>query len=267
MLDAFRLYLRYIDISFRGQMQYRASFVMLSAGQFLVTGIEFLGIWALFDRFGGLQGWTLPEVALFYGTVNVAFAIADASSRGFDLVGTLIKNGDFDRFMLRPRSTVLQLAGQELTLRRVGRLLQGLAVFLWAASALDIAWSPVRIVLVIAAISGGTCLFYGLFIFQGTLSFWTTETLEIMNTVTYGGVETIQYPVSIYRPWFRKFFTFVVPLACVNYFPLLAVLGRPDPLGTPLVFQWAAPAVGVAFLIVALQAWKVGVRHYRSTGS
>ena len=32
MLDGLRLYGRYIDISFRSQMQYRASFVMLSVG-------------------------------------------------------------------------------------------------------------------------------------------------------------------------------------------------------------------------------------------
>ena len=30
----------------------------------------------------------------------------------------------------------------------------------------------------------------------------------MMNTLTYGGVETTQYPINIYRPWFRNFFTF-----------------------------------------------------------
>ena len=115
--------------------------------------------------------------------------------------------------------------------------------------------------------SGGTCLFSGLFVLQATLAFWTIDTLEIMNTVTYGGVETTQYPLSIYRGWFRRFFTFVVPLACVNYFPALAILDRPDPLGTPLWFQWLSPALGGLFLVVALQIWKLGVRHYRSTGS
>ena len=53
-MNAFRLYFRYIDISFRGQMQYRASFVMLTFGHFLVTGIEFIGILVQFDRFGSL---------------------------------------------------------------------------------------------------------------------------------------------------------------------------------------------------------------------
>lgn len=80
-------------------------------------------------------------------------------------------------------------------------------------------------------------------------------------------VETGQYPLTIYRAWFRRFFTFVVPLACVNYFPTLAILDRPDPLGTSIYFQCAAPALGLIFLLIALRIWKFGVRHYRSTGS
>ncbi len=62
-MNALRLYLRYLGVSVRGQMQYRASFVMLTLGQFLITGLEFVGVWVLFDRFEHLQGWSLPEVA------------------------------------------------------------------------------------------------------------------------------------------------------------------------------------------------------------
>ena len=102
---------------------------------------------------------------------------------------------------------------------------------------------------------------------QATLAFWTTETLEIMNAVTYGGVETTQYPLVIYRPWFRKFFTYAVPLAAISYYPSIAIMGRPDPLGSSLLFQYLSPLIGVGFLALSLQVWKIGVRYYRSTGS
>lgn len=267
MPNSLRLYMHYINLSFRSQMQYRASFIMMSLGQFAATGIEFLAIYALFERFQHIQGWTLPEIALLYATVNIAFSFADAASRGFDTFGNMVKSGDFDRLLLRPRNTALQLAGQELTLRRVGRLLQALIVFGWATQQLNLAWSIPKILLLGLSIFGGACLFFGLLVFQATIAFWTTESLELMNTMTYGGVQTAQYPLSIYRPWFRKFFTYIVPLACVNYFPVLALLGRPDPLGFPPLLQWVAPFIGIAFLLVALQIWKFGVRHYRSTGS
>lgn len=267
MPETVRLYLRYIGISVRGQMQYRASFWLMVAGLFFSTSLEFLGILALFDRFGSLRGWTLPEVAMFYGIVHVAFALAEGLGRGFDTFAALVKSGDFDRVLLRPRSTALQVAGQEVQVMRIGRLAQGGFVLLWVVANLPEPWTVAKTVLLIAVIGGGACLFYGLFILQATLAFWTVETLEIMNTVTYGGIETGQYPLTVYRPWFRRFFTFVVPLASMNYLPAPVLLGREAVPGLPLLVSWCAPLIGVAFLLLSLQAWRRGVRHYASTGS
>jgi ABC-2 type transport system permease protein len=247
-------------------MQYKTSFVLLTIGNFLATGMEFAGVLVLFDRFGSLRGWALPEVALLYGMAHVAFALSEAFARGFDVFARMIRAGDFDRVLLRPRSTVLQLAGQELQLMRIGRLAQGLFVLLWATHALEVSWSPARVALLLAAVAGGACLFSGLFVLQATMAFWTIESLEMMNTVTYGGVETASYPLSIYRPWFRRFFTFCVPLASINFLPAHALLSRSVP-GTSGWLLWLTPLVGVAFLGISLQLWRFGVRHYRSTGS
>jgi ABC-2 type transport system permease protein len=266
-MNALRLYGRYASISLRGQLEYRASFVMQAAGQFVLTGMEFLAVWALFDRFGEIRGWKLPEVAFFYGLISVTFAIADAIARGFDAFGNMVKYGEFDRLLLRPRSTVLQLFGQELTLRRIGRFAQGVAVLLFAITALDVVWSGARMALLVLAVAGGVCMFIGLVILQATSAFWTTESLEVWNAFTYGGVFMSQYPLAIYRPWFRRFFTFVIPLACINYFPGVAILGRADPLGTPVPIQWLAPLAGPLFMSICLLIWNVGVRHYQSTGS
>jgi ABC-2 type transport system permease protein len=266
-VSALRLYLRFVAISVKSQMQYRASFLLMTLGQFLVTGIEFIAIWALFDRFGGVKGWTLAEVGLFYGIVHVAFALCESIFRGFDIFPGLIKSGDFDKLLMRPRSTVLQVIGLECQVMRLGRLLQGLAVLIWATQQIEIAWTPAKLGLLLVAIAGGAFLFSGIFVLQATLAFWTTESLEIINTVTYGGVETAQFPLNIYRPWFRAFFTFVIPLATINYFPAHAILERLEPTGSPAIFQWGAPLIGFVFFLLTLQVWQLGVRHYRSTGS
>lgn len=266
-MTGLRLYFRYAAISLSGQLQYRASVIMQSIGVLLITGIEFLGIVALFDRFGHVRGWQLPEIALFYGTMSISWSLCDGFARGFETFGQIVKAGDFDRLLLRPRSTVLQLLGHEVTIRRVGRLAQGILVLAYAVTSLDIEWSAARIALLAASIVGSVCMFLGLCILQATTAFWTTETLEVWHAFTFGGVTMSQYPMSIYRGWFRNFFTFVIPLTCVGYLPGVAILGREDPLGTPVIVQWLAPLAGPAFLLVALALWRIGVRHYRSTGS
>ncbi len=267
-MNALRLYLRYIAISIRSQLQYRASFVMLVLARCVTTSFEILAIWALFTRFRTLGSWRLEEVALLYGLVNIAFALAEGGARGFDTFSDMVRSGDFDRLLLRPRSTALQVAARDFQLMQMGRLLQGLVVLAWSATRLGVHWSAPRIGLVGFAILGGACLFGGLFILQATIAFWATETLEIVNTVTYGGIEAGQYPLPIYQKWFQRFFIFVVPLACVTYFPALAVLGRDDSLlHSPVWFQWIAPSAGLLFMLLALNVWELGVRHYRSTGS
>jgi ABC-2 type transport system permease protein len=264
MRDALFLYGRYLSLSLRAQLQYRASTAMLALGMLMITGIEFVGIWALFARFGNLRGWTLPEVALLYGMIDVTFALSRAFSRGLDTFPSLVAGGDFDRLLVRPRALMLQLLGRELDLRRLGRVAQGLVVLLWAVQALAITWSVARVLLLLAAVAGGVCLFVGIAVVEATLAFWTIEPLEIMNAFSDGGSYAAQYPMSIYRRWFQNFFTFVVPLACANYLPALAILGRSGGGGA---LPWLAPLAGGLFLLATLAVWRLGVRRYLSTGS
>lgn len=262
-MNALRLYGRYVTTSLRAQMQYPGAFVATSLGAFASTITDFIGIWALFARFRRIEGWAFGEVALLYGVISVAFALADGLTRGFDLFGELfVKTGDFDRLLVRPRSTVLQLLGYELRATRVGRLAQGMLAWAVGAHLSGVEWTLGAWATLFFAVAGGVALFSGILVLQATLAFWTVESLEIANTLTYGGVEAAQYPLDIYARWFRNFLTFVVPLGCVSYFPVAAVLGH----GGGVVVR-LTPALGFAFLLVSLWIWRFGVRHYTSTGS
>jgi ABC-2 type transport system permease protein len=192
---------------------------------------------------------------------DIAFALVNATGRGFDKFPTLLTKGEFDRMLLRPRSTVLQLLGYELQLMRIGRLAQGLAVYAWASSA--IAWSAGSIALAAMSLLGTSCLFFGLVVLEATSAFWTIQSLEVWSAFTYGGNYAAQYPMSIYRRWFRRLLTAVIPLALTTYYPARAILGRDE------VTAWhaLAPLAGVAFLALAFGAWRIGVRHHASTGT
>jgi viologen exporter family transport system permease protein len=268
MLDALALYGRYVAASIRSQMAYPASLGMMTLGQFLATIIEFVGVWAMFQRFGHIAGWTLGEVALFYGLVSVTFSIADTITRGFDIFGTVfVKTGAFDRLLLRPRSPALQLMGYEFRLTRIGRFTQGVAVFAFGAAMTHFRFSPAAPAILAFAVVGGVALFSGVLVLQATLAFWTVESLEAVNILTYGGEAAAEYPLNVYAGWFRGFLLWGVPIGCVTYLPMLAAMGRHDPLGTPSWFLPLAPLAGFAFLALSLFVWRFGVRHYASTGS
>jgi ABC-2 type transport system permease protein len=267
-MNAVALYGRYVAASLRAQAQYPTATLMLAAGHCAATAIEILGVYALFDRFGPVGGWSFGEAALFYGLVNIMFSIPDMLCRGFDVFGTdFVRTGAFDRVLLRPRTAALQLAGYEVRLSRLGRTLQGLVVLVLATHLAAITWDAAAVATAVWAVAGGAALFASILGLQATMVFWTVESLEIVNVLTYGGVQAAQYPLNIYAAWFRRVLTFGVPLACVAYYPVLAILKRSDPLGAPDWLLPITPLAGFVFLAVSLLAWRAGMARYASTGS
>jgi ABC-2 type transport system permease protein len=71
-----------------------------------------------------------------------------------------------------------------------------------------------------------------------------------------------QYPISIFKKSFIFIFTFIIPYAFVNYYPLLYVLGRVD----NKLYAFS-PLIVFLFLIPALLTFKLGMKKYTSTGS
>ncbi|MBB6480535.1 ABC transporter permease [Spirochaeta isovalerica] len=265
-MNSLYVWRQYAAQSLKSQMEYRKSFLLQMLGQLLIIGSEFAGVWSLFHRFGNIKGWSLGEASVFYGMISIGFAMSQMISGGFERAGQLIRTGELDRILLRPRSTELQLFGFEFSLRRTGRLIVGTAVLIYGLSELQ--WNPslLKIMILLWAVSGSMALFCGLMIIQAGISIWTIESLELMNTLTYGGQETGRYPVSIYSAPFRYFFTYIVPLAAVNYYPVLIIINKADPGGSAASTGWFSPAAGFLFLAGALLFWRYALKFYRSAG-
>lgn len=267
MLDDLRLYFRYIGISIKAQLQYKTSFILLTIGNSLLTFMDFVGIIFLFQRFGSLKGWRLEELALLYGIIHTSFAISEAFARGFDVFDRLVRNGNFDRILLRPRSLILQILGTDFQLMRWGRFSQGLVVLVYGLIHLGITLDVFKILFLVSVILGGVLTFSGIFILQATLSFRSVQSLEIVNSFSYGGVELASYPLSIYPKIFREIFIFVIPIAFINYFPGVTILGRENLMGIPNSLFYFSPIVGFIFFYITCKIWYIGVKYYSSTGS
>lgn len=259
-----KLYFKYLLILLKSQMQYRTSFWLLSLGQFFVPFSVFAGLYFMFERFGNIKGWGFFEVALCFAVIHMAFAISECFARGFDGFSGLVVNGTFDRILVRPRRTFIQVIGSKFEFTRIGRLLQSTGVFVWAIMNLSIDWNIFKVATLVLMIISGIFVFTGIFILAATLCFWTIQGLEVANIFTDGGREMAQYPLSIYKKWVTRFFTFIIPFGCVNYLPLMYLLDKVD--GNGFLYM-LTPLFGIFFIFPCLAVWRTGVRYYRSTGS
>jgi ABC-2 type transport system permease protein len=243
-------------------MQYKASFFMTALGQFFVSFSMFAGIYFMFRRFNKVEDFSYSEVLLCFAIILTSFSIAECFVRGFDAFSETISNGEFDRIMVRPRNEIFQVLGAKIEFTRVGRFLQAVIVFFYAIPTSNVLWTFDKIITLVFMIIGGVFLFSGLFIIYASLCFFTTEGLEFMNIFTDGGREFGSYPIKIYGDGILKFFTFIIPLALVQYYPLTYLIGRTSNKAYILL-----PLFGVLFIIPCYIFWKFGLRHYKSTGS
>jgi ABC-2 type transport system permease protein len=266
VVESLALWRRLVGAQIRSQVQYRVSFGLELVGAFLIAFLDFLAVLVIFHNTPRLAEWTVQEVAFLYALSSITFALTDLLIGHLDLFPRLIRDGNFDVLLVRPRGTLFQVIASDFQLRRLGKAAQGVLVLVYALGALHIDWTPARVVVLLVSIPAGVLIFSAVWVAFGCLAFWTVDSGEFTNAFTYGGNFLAQYPIDIYGAWLRRFLAYLVPLAFVCYFPALYILCKHDPLGLPRVLQFLSPAVALAAACVAGAAWRFAVRHYRSAG-
>ncbi len=264
-----RMYLRMLAFQLRSQMQFRASFWM----DLLSTGfgnlVYILSVALIIQRFGSIAGWNFGEIAFLTGMMEMSFGVMDMIFSGFDYdyFATVVREGKFDQVMLRPVGLTWQVLGSRFLVRRVGRILEGLAIFIVALTQANVHWTLAKMLYLPVVLVSQVLVMGALFIIGSTITFWTLQSIEAVNIFTYGGTELMSYPMQIYPFWIQRFFTVVIPLIFLNFYPSLYFLEKPDPLHFPPFAPFMAPFVAVPFFGLALWFWRVGVNHYQSAGT
>lgn len=267
MAARIRLYFRLLGARVRSEMQYRSAFALELAGNLVLTSLDLVGLVFLLRRFGAIGAWSLPEVAFLYGTSTVSFTVAEILSGGYQGFDQRVRVGDLDRLFTRPLPLGFQVITSDLQLRHLGRLTQGIAAFVWALASLRPAWDAAGWLLLAVMLLSGAAIFLAIFIAGATTAFWSPQTGELTNVFSYGGQAMTSFPMQIYPAWMRRFFTFVVPMAFINYLPSLRLLGKHDPWSLPAWVPLLAPVAGGLTLLLAAAFWRRGLRRYQSTGS
>jgi len=254
--------MKYFSIHLKSQMQYKLSFLLLTLGNFCMQFSTFLGVYFMFNIFNEVDGFTFSQVLLCFAVVIMAFSLAEMFGRGFEQLPRLLANGEFDRALVRPRGAIFQIISSRIHFVRIGATLQAAVVFSWAVPNSDVIWTWDKILTLSLMVICGSLIFFTLLFIQASFAFFTTEGLEFMNVLTYGGRDHGRYPYSIYGKEVLKFLTFIIPLALFQYYPLLYLLDMEQS-----IIYMLTPLFGLLFIIPGYTFFRLGLKRYKSTGS
>jgi ABC-2 type transport system permease protein len=266
-VDELGVHLRILGSRVRSQLVYPVSFGLDALGQALAQATELVVILAVFAQVDSLGGFARDEVLLIYGLAGISFGLADLAVGQLDDLPRWIRTGELDVLLARPLWLLPQLLTSDLQLRRLGRAAVGAVVLAVVLVQGQVEPTPLNALLVLTTPLIGATITSAIWVVACSVSFWVVEGREVANAFTYGSQLTTSYPITVFGPWLRRLLCFAVPSAFVAYFPALALLDRPDPLGLPYVLRYAAPLVAVAAVLVAALVWRTAVRHYQGAGS
>jgi ABC-2 type transport system permease protein len=269
MLKSINMLSRLLRHQIKSQIQYPVSFIMEVLSSAVILGFYFIAFALTLNRFDQIGGWTIGEVAFIWGITESSFGLMDMLFSGFDYdtFGPMVRKGQFDQLLLRPLNITLQVLGSRFVLRRLGKIVEGLIIFVYGLNLIDVLWSFEKVLYIPIIIISQVLFFGSLFIIGTTTTFWTTERLEILNIFTYGGSEIMSYPMHIFPRAIRVIFTFVVPAIFLSYFPAVFILDKPDPLNAPRIASFLAPIIALIMFGLAIKFWHFGIQNYQSTGS
>lgn len=248
------------------QLSYRRSFAADLVGQLLFVGLDFVELFAVLSRAPTIGGLRFSQLFVVFALAQVAFALGSLVIGSFDDIGDRVRAGTVDVLLVRPLPVMVQVATEEVALRRIGRLLAALAVVPVALIRAPIAWTPARAGLVMATPVLGAIVFGALYVVSGSISFWVIDGREFGNAFTYGSNYLSQWPVTVLPTALSRLFTFVLPAAFVAYLPALAILGRTDLAPVPAWMCWAAPAAALWTVALAGLVWRLALRRYTGGG-
>jgi viologen exporter family transport system permease protein len=248
---------------FKARVSYRADFLIGVATSMAATLFSLGFVVVLFRRIPHLAGWRFEEVLFLYGFSLIPFGLFNVLSMNlYEFGGTYIIEGKFDRVLLRPISSLFQVLFEAFRIESFQEVITGLVVVTWAAHRLNYHWSALGISqLVFFGLCGGV-IYIAVFLLLTTISFFMEDRIGVhppaWNLLAFG-----RYPLSIYSGYIQFFLSWLIPFGFATFYPSVRLLGRPEfQAYAPLI-----PLVAVITLVIALLAWRQGVRHYSSTGS
>jgi ABC-2 type transport system permease protein len=250
----------------RSQLSYRSSFAIDLLNAFLLGLLEFAEIYVLLAGAPTLGGLTFLQAALVFALANLGFSLADLVFGQLDQVPTYIRQGTLEALLVRPLPLLAQLITADFQLRRVGRSVFALLVLGVVLARLQLPPTPATLYLLLVTPVVGMAIYGALFVLAGGVQFFLVDGAEFTNAFVYGSAYAGQVPGSALLVPVQVLFTFVVPATVASYLPSLVILGLPGPRWLPAWLGWWAPAFAVAIWLLALLAWRTGVRRYTGGG-
>ena len=235
--------------------QWKDRYVFLSLSSVMILqNFIFFSIWVIFfDAFGDIRGWTLEDMATLFGIVAFGFGLAFVIFGGALDLGRVIREGELDTYLGRPKLPLLPVLMREARPASVGDLLSGVMIW-FVFGGYGIADLPLLVLL--GVLSGMVVLAVAISV--QSMIFFVTSVRTLPDQIFELFIIGSTYPQQGHSVALRTAFFTIVPAGFAAYLPVIIM----DSFSLwKLALMLLA---GGGYLLLARRIFYAGLKRYSS---
>lgn len=261
IFDNISLYFSFLKISLKEILIYRIDCIVGIFSQLIVQLVSLVFIFVVFQNTENIAGWDFKQILLLFGVTRISIGISGYCFDAlYDIGPKYIRNGDFDKILLRPVHPLISIIGDSREFVSIADVFIGLAITICMLIQLSIPITAVLVIKILFFSIIGALIIGAINTIFSISSFWTYRSNEVIWSF-YRIYTFTEYPISIYNKFIRILITIILPFAFVAYYPTMAYLG----FNTYMIYL--SPVVAITLWIIAVKLWNLALNKYRSTGN
>lgn len=259
-----RLYSINVSRSIVARMEYKSDLFIGIFG-FLIENIATLcSIYFIIRSIPSLAGWNLYQMGFLYGFTMLPIAVDHLLTDELWVVAYFrVKNGDLDRYFLRPVPILFQVIAETFQPEALGEAIVGIVMLVLCGMKCRIHWNISMVVLVLTATFFGAAIVTSIKIITASPAFIIKKSGYLMQ-IMYNFRDYTRYPISIYPKVMRLLMLFIFPFGLIISLPVEVLMFEKY---NPWMLSGAIVLMAMIFLTIACAVWNVCVKRYESTGS
>ncbi|HEY0737208.1 MAG TPA: ABC-2 family transporter protein [Herpetosiphonaceae bacterium] len=255
------LYGYFLTLRIKTLLSYRLDFVIGAVASAVMQTSTFLALFFILRQTGTMEGWTLPELQLLYGSLILSLALNQMFADNLWSMTHLVRSGKFDTFLTRPVHPLFHLLAERFNHVGIGDFVCGSILVALAAPSLPFVFAGWRMLYWMLSVLAGGGIFFSLNLLCSVSAFWLLDSVTITRVV-FDNHQFAKYPLTIFPYLLYGLLTFLLPYGLAAFHPIAWLLGKPGALPAllPLVCALALTSVSIVL-------WCRALPRYTSAGS
>jgi len=217
-MKSIKLALLNIKKNFQNAKELKSAFITSIIGM-CINNIAFIILWYNFGAMiGNINGWEPFDIFGLYGFSGVSYGIVCTFFYGVYNIPTYISTGNFDKYLLTPKNTLLKVSTSAISTSAIGDLVFGATCFgiFMVISRLNFAQIMVSILLLLVA----SIIFFAFSLICMSISFYFMDGENISQGIYGMFISASLYHGGAFTGVLKAIFVFIIPSLLLGAIPV-----------------------------------------------